>query len=166
MLDIEKRLSGRGAQQRVADFFLKRGIHVSEEGRLFLAGIELSDIKVARAIDVDRRLIKVTVNSILKDEKLKKIFTKLSSTPLLRDVAPELGFGAIEIIPTNASGKGIVADVTGIITDADIAIRQVIAEDPMFENAELTIVTERPIPRTLIDKILDVEGVKKVVVLS
>lgn len=133
---------------------------------MYLKDIEIPYTSISRVLKIDRRVVKATVNSILRNSELKRIFTKLDSTPLLRDVAPELGFGAIEIIPTNASEKGIIAGVTKIISDAGISVRQIIAEDPMFENAETTIITERPIPRKLINKMLNVKGVKKVIVLS
>ncbi len=166
MLNLEKKFSSKKGQLRVADFLLRNGIRISRDGRLLVNEVELSHVSIAKIAGVDRRIIKSTINSILKDKKLTAVFTKLSSTPLLRDVAPELGFGAIEIIPTDAASKGIVASITGIITDSGISIRQVLAEDPMFRNAQLTIVTEKPIPRELIDKMLQVKGVKKVIIIS
>ncbi|RLI92438.1 MAG: amino acid-binding protein [Candidatus Altiarchaeales archaeon] len=166
MLDIDKILSRKRGQKDVAEFLLRNGIRISEDGKLYLKDIEIPYTSISRVLKIDRRVVKATVNSILRNSELKRIFTKLDSTPLLRDVAPELGFGAIEIIPTNASEKGIIAGVTKIISDAGISVRQIIAEDPMFENAETTIITERPIPRKLINKMLNVKGVKKVIVLS
>lgn len=82
----------------------------------------------------------------------------------MKDVAPVLGFGAIEIVPKNASTKGIVASVAKVISEEGISIRQMITDDPMFSDAEMTVVTEKPIPRALIDKLLAIRGVKKVVV--
>jgi predicted regulator of amino acid metabolism with ACT domain len=166
MLNIEKILSRKREQKRVAESLLKKAIRISDDGKLFSGNLEIPYTSVAKVLEVDRRVVRETVNSILKEPKLRKIFTKLDSTLLLRDVAPELGFGAIEIIPTDASSKGIVAGVAKIITDSGISIRQIIAEDPMFENAETTVITEKPLPRELIDQLLKVSGVKKVIVLS
>jgi hypothetical protein len=81
-------------------------------------------------------------------------------------VAPELGFGAIEIIPTDAARKGIISGVAKVIVDSGISIRQIISEDPMFPGAETTIITEKPLPKQLIDRMLKIPGVRKIIVLS
>jgi len=166
MLDLDKAFSRRSGQRSVAEFLIRNGFRVSEDGCLYAGSVKLSDSRVAQVVGVDRRLIRATVGVILGDDRLKRIFTKLGSTPSLGDVAPELGFGAIEIIPTDAAGRGIVASVAGIIAGAGIVIRQIITDDPMFSNAEMTVVTEKPLPRELIDDLLKVKGVKKVIILS
>lgn len=165
MLLLDKAFSGRRGQKRVAEFMLRNGICV-KKGKLFFSGVELADVKVARALDIDRRVIKTTIETIVGDRRLNELYSKLGSTVLLKDVAPALGFGAIEIIPKNASTKGIVASVAKVISDEGISIRQVTTEDPMFSDAEMTVVTEKPIPRELIDKLLKVNGVRKVVVVN
>ncbi|RLI92127.1 MAG: hypothetical protein DRO89_02660 [Candidatus Altiarchaeales archaeon] len=166
MLNIEKILSRKREQKRVAEFLLRNAIRVSGDGRLFSRNIEIPYTSIARVLDIDRRVIRATIDSILREPRLRRVFTKLDSTLLLRDVAPELGYGAIEIIPTDAASKGIIAGVARIIADSGISIRQIIAEDPMFKNAETTIITEKPLPRELIDEMLRVPGVRKVTVLS
>jgi len=162
---LEQAFSGRRGQRRVAEFMLHNGICV-KDGRLYFSGVELADVKVARALGIDRRVIKAAVETITADKSLKDLYSKLGSTVLLKDVAPALGFGAIEIIPKNASTKGIIANVAKVITDEGISIRQLTTEDPMFSDAEMTVVTEKPIPRNMIDKLLAIKGVKKVVVVN
>jgi len=166
MLNLDRSFTGRGSQRRVAEYLLKHGIRVSPDGLLLAGDLEVSQVSVSRTLEVDRRVVKTTIEAIVADEKLGRIFGSLSVTPSLRELAPILGYGAIEIIPTDAAGRGIVAGVTGAISAAGIGIRQVIADDPMFDNPGLTVITEKPIPRTLIDKILKIKGVKKVVVLN
>jgi len=166
MFDLTVSFKGRGAQRRVAEFLLKRGIRISKKGVLQANDVEVSLVSVARVLGVDRRVVRSTVDYIAADKNLFSIYSKLSVTPSLRDVAPLMGYGAVEIIPTNAAAKGIVAGVTKVISDYGIGIRQVVADDPIFENPELTIVTEKPIPRELIDQLLKTPGVRKVVVLS
>jgi uncharacterized protein len=166
MLNLEKAFSGKGAQRRVAEYLLKHGLRVTPDGLLLAGEVEVLQVSVARVLNVDRRVVKSTVESILAQDKMRMIFASLSVTPSLRDLAPVLGYGAIEIVPKDAAGKGIVAAVTCIVSDAHIGIRQVIADDPMFDNPELTVITEKPIPRGLIDRILKINGVQKVVVLN
>ncbi len=167
-LDLLKKFPGKRKkyQWRVANFFLKQGIKVGINGKIFFGEVEVPVSSIARVLEIDRRIVSSTIKAIVKDKKLHQIFSKLNSGLLLRDVAPELGFGAIEIIPEKAAAKGIIAGVTKIIADSGIAIRQLTAEDPMFENAEMSIVTEKPIPRKLIDEMLKIPGVMKVIVLS
>jgi len=166
MLNLEKIFSRKKGQRRVAEFMLSNAIRVSEDDRILMGEIEIFHSSIARILGVDRRLIGETVNTILKNQELKKIFLRLNSTLLLRDVAPELGFGAIEIIPEDAASRGIIAGVSRIIADAGISIRQITTDDPMFRNAGMSIVTEKPLPRELIDEILKLPPVKKVIVLS
>ncbi len=166
MLDLDVFFSGKGGQKRVAEYLLKQGIRVSVRGELLAGVLEVTHVSLANATDVDRRVVKATIKTILSEKSLKRVYANLAVTPSLRELAPVLGYGAIEVIPTDAAGKGIVAGVTRQISDAGIGIRQVIADDPMFDNPELTVVTEKPIPRDLIDKILKTQGVRKVVVLN
>src|SRR6266550_3450683 len=82
----------------------------------------------------------------------------------LRDVAPLMNWGAIEIVPTNASKPGILAGVTSIIAQAGISVRQVIMDDPeIVDDPHGFIVTEAPVPERLLPMIKQVDGVKSVV---
>lgn len=166
MLDFDRTFSRKKGQATVAQFMLKNAIRLSKEGEIFIGDIEISHTSIARILGVDRRLIGETINTILNNDKFKRIFLNLNSTLLLRDVAPELGFGAIEVIPEDAASSGIITAVSKIISDAGISIRQITTDDPMFRNAEMSVVTEKPLPRELIDEILNLKEVKKVIVLS
>jgi len=164
-LNLEKKFSRRKSQLKVARFFLEKGFRI-DSGKVYSSDVELQPAKISKLLKVDRRVVLSTINEISKDSELRKVFSKLKSALLLRDVAKELGFGAIEIIPESAEKKGIISGVTKIISDEGICIRQLIAQDPMFKNARMSIVTERPIPKNLINKILKIRGVKEVVVLA
>lgn len=166
MLNLDEFFSQKREQRRVAEFFLKNAVRVGENGKLFIKGMEIPHTSVAEILGVDRRVIKSTAEFIYSSKELFEIYSKLDSALLLRDVAPMLGFGAIEIIPTHAARSGIIAAVTRIIDKAGISIRQIISEDPMFPGAETTVITERPLPRKLIDKMLQIPGVKKIIVIS
>ncbi|VVB52542.1 Uncharacterised protein [uncultured archaeon] len=165
-MDLEGEFGGKKGQLKVAEFLLRHGIRVSADGGLFAGGVELAYAKVGAVVGVDRRVVVGAVEEILKKPLLVDIFTRISTTPLLRDAAGALGYGALEIVPKDASASGIIAGVTRIVADAGISVRQVIADDPMFTDARLLIVTSKPVPRDLIDVVLKVEGVKEVVVLA
>jgi len=166
MLDLEGAFSRKRSQKQVAEFLLRKGIRVSQDLRFFFGDIEVSSASIARSLGLDRRVVSEAAGTIMKNPELMRVYSKLSATLLLRDVASELGFGAIEIMPKDAASKGIIAGVTRMIADSGISIRQITTEDPMFKNAEMTVVTERPIPGELIERIMKLPEVKKLVVLS
>lgn len=166
MLNLDEFFSQRPGQRKVAEFLLKNAVRVGENSKLFVKGMEIPYSSVSEILGVDRRVIKSTAEFICSCKELREIYSKLDSALLLRDVAPLLGFGAIELIPTHAARSGIVAGVTRIIDKSGISIRQIISDDPMFPEAETTVITEKPLPRNLIDKMLLIPGVKKIIVIS
>ena len=81
------------------------------------------------------------------------------------DVAAEMNWGVIEIIPENPSIPGILAHVAKVVADAKISIRQAIVDDfELSEEPRLFIVAEKQIPGLLIPNIRKIEGVKAVVI--
>lgn len=151
------------ARMNVARKIVEYGLCVGENGKIYCGNIEISDVAIARAVNVDRRSIKTTVDVILSDEQLAKIFRNITPAgPLVKDVAKDLGFGIVEI-EAEASNSGIIAKATDLIANKEISIRQVHAGDPeLEEHPRLTIITEKPIEGNLINEFLKIEGVKRV----
>lgn len=151
------------ARMSVARKIVEHGLCVGENGKIYCGDIEISDVAVARAVNVDRRSIKTTVDVILSDEQLSKIFRNITPAgPLVKNVAKDLGFGIVEI-EAEAQNPGIIARATDLISNNKISIRQVHAGDPEFEeNPRLTIITEKPVEGNLINEFLKIEGVKRV----
>lgn len=151
------------AQQKVAELLLRYGLRVHDDG-LFCGPIELSHAKVARAVGVDRRAVTSTVETIMTHEELQPVFANLQPTSHLKDVAPHMDWGVIEIIPVDASEPGILASVADIIADAQISIRQAVVDDyQITEEPRLFIVTETPLPGDLITSIRSCDGVRAVI---
>lgn len=154
---------GFPAQEKVAQLMVTYGLRVSE-GSVYAAQIKISDTSLARAAGVDRRVVTATVETINKNGELADFFDRLQPVCHLRDVAPLMNWGAIEIVPTNASKPGILAGVAAIIAQAGISIRQVIMDDPeIVDDPHGFIVTEAPVPERLLPQIKQVDGVKSVV---
>lgn len=151
------------ARMNVARKIIEYGLRVGENGKIYCGDIEISDLALARAVNVDRRSIKTTVDVIISDELLAKIFSNITPAgPLVKNVAKDLGFGVVEI-EAEAGNPGIIAKATELISKENISIRQVHAGDPEIEeNPRLTIITEKPIKGNLINKFLNIEGVRKV----
>ncbi len=152
------------AQERVVRLMIEHGLHI-RAGKIHAGSVEVADTAVARAANVDRRIVRSTVETILQDPSLERVFTRFLPTLDLKDVAPEIGCGVIEIIPTNASQPGILSGVSAVIARNGLSIRQAIVEDPDFtETPRLFVVTENRVPGELIPVLQDVAGVRGVTV--
>lgn len=150
-------------RKKVAQKMLELGLRVHNHN-VYCGSIELSDSKIARALSLDRRAVKATIETINNEPKLVKIFSKLKPTCHLRDMAGEMGWDVIEIIPKNASEPGILAKVATIIAEEGISIRQAIVDDfEMNEEPHLFVVIEKRIPPQIIPKIKNISSVKSVI---
>lgn len=151
-------------RQKIAQKMLEYGIKI-KNNKLYSGNIQLTDTKIAKALNTDRRAIQATIQHIKQQKELKKIFTKLKPTCHLKDVAPEMNWGVIEIIPTDPSQPGILAKIAKIISDQNISIRQAIVDDfEITDEPRLFIITEKNIPTNLIPKIKNSKGVKAVLI--
>jgi len=154
---------GYPAQEKVAQLMVAHGLRV-RDGGVFAGPIEVSDTAMARAASVDRRVVTATVKTIRNNAEALKFFERLRPVCHLGEVAPLMGWGAIEIIPTSASKPGILAGVASAIAEAGISVRQVIVDDPeVSDDPHAFIVTEQPVPERFLPRIRAVEGVKSVV---
>lgn len=152
------------AQERVVRMLIQNGLRI-QDGKICAGDIEIADTALARAADVDRRIVRSTVETIGRDPRLERVFTRFGPTLHLKDVAPELQCGVIEIIPDNASRPGILAGVSKVIADHGISVRQAIVEDPAFmDQPRLYVVTEDRVPGALLQPLQSVEGVRGVTV--
>lgn len=152
------------AQERVVRLMIQHGLQIADS-KIHAGSVEIADTAVARAANVDRRIVRSTIETILDNPQLERAFTRFLPTLHLKDVAPELGLGVIEIIPDDASRSGILAGVTKVIAEHGLSIRQAIVEDPEFvDEARLFVVTESRVPGAIIGPLQDVRGVKGVTV--
>jgi len=152
------------AQEKIVRLLIRNGFRI-HEGKIYCGDVELSDSAVGRAAGVDRRIVSATAQTIERNPELAKIFTHFQPTLHLKEVAPNLGWGVIEIVPDNASRPGILAGVSNVISQENISIRQAVVDDPYFsEEPKLFIVTEKAVPSTLIPTIQRVPGVKSVTI--
>ncbi|MBO8174846.1 MAG: ACT domain-containing protein [Thermococcus sp.] len=149
-------------RKQIAKTLLKYGLKVSDDMKIKCGNIEVPYTKIAKALDVDRRVVKETVAMILKIPELREIYTNLEPTVHMKFVGRHVGYGVIEIEP-EPRAIGILAKIAGKIAERGINIIQVVAEDPeLYPEATLTIITERPIPGDLINELSKLEGVKRI----
>ncbi len=162
--EIDRYFSGYPAQKKVALLLLKRGLRI-ERGKVLCGGIEVPHAQVAKELDVDRRVVDTTASRIMKNERLRRIYTQLEPIAFFRNSAPAMGLNVIVITPSDAAQAGILGAVTSKVAEKGISIRQAIADDPyLTENPELTIITEGNIPGELINELRNTPGVKKVTI--
>ncbi len=152
------------AQSRVAQTLLSQGLSVRLDG-VYSGNIAISDTALARACQVDRRIISATVDTIRREPELLRVYSRLIPTSLLKDAAPQMRWGVIEIVPENAHAPGILAHVAAVIAKRNISIRQAIVDDPeLVEEPRLYIITESPVPLDVIAEVRDGPGIKSVVI--
>lgn len=160
---IKHKFENYPARMAVARKIVELGLRVGKDGKVYCGDVGVSDISLARATEVDRRTIRATVRAILNDPFLSSIFLNIyPAGALLKNVAKELGFGVVEI-EAHATNPGILAQATQLISQKKISIRQAHAGDPeLEENPRLTIITEKPVKGELLQKFLEIPGVKRV----
>ncbi len=160
---ISDRLKDYPARQKVARAFVELGLSIKEGNKIYCGGIELSDVKIARCLEVDRRTVRDTAQLISSDPILKPVFEKLRPAgPFLGDIARFLGYSVIEIY-ADPHTIGIVAQAASLIAQDNIAIRQAVADDPdLTPEPKLTLVVEKEPSGTILQKMLKIPGVIKI----
>jgi len=160
---LKPHFKGFPAQERIAQLMVTYGLRV-KDGAVYAGEIELADSAIARAAGVDRRVVTTTRETIEKAPVLRDFFGKLWPVCHLGNVASQMGWGAIEILPTNASKPGILAGTSAIIAEAGISVRQVVVDDPeIVEDPRAMLITEKPVPERLLPRIRQLDGVRGVV---
>jgi hypothetical protein len=148
-------------RKKVAELLLRQGMRVEKDGRIFSGSVEISPVKIARALGVDRRVVLETGQLICDVPELFGIFRALEPTASIKGVAKSLGFEVIEI-EAEPHAKGIVSSVTAIISDARISIRQLICDDPdIYPNPKLTIVLEKRLPAGALLRIREIKNIAR-----
>jgi len=69
----------------------------------------------------------------------------------------------LTIEPNDAERPGIVAEVTGLLAERGISIRQTVTEDPEFtDEPRLYVVTDDPLPGALLNQLSELDFVRRV----
>lgn len=147
---------------KVAKILVELGLSV-RDGRIFCGDVEQSELKMARAIGVDRRTIRETAEYIESEPILQSVFKGLKPAgPFLPNVARFLGYRVIEIY-ADPHAVGIVTEASAVISNEGISIRQAVADDPdLTPEPKLTLVVEREPSGDAIQRMLKIPGVTKV----
>ena len=162
---IKKFFKDLPAQERVARLLFERGFQVRKDGKVVSGGIEIPHTQIAKEVGVERRAVDSTVQTILMKSELTRIYANLRQVCSLQEVAREFNLSVIVFVPENAAQTGIIADVTKIVSENGLSIRQALAEDPSTsENPKLTLILEGDIPSDLIGEIRRLPGTRSITV--
>jgi predicted regulator of amino acid metabolism with ACT domain len=162
---ISHEFSHAPSQASVAKFFLETGIRVNKD-QIFMSKVRLTHSQVAKALDKDKRIVTATVRTINANPRLYGIFSKLRPICNLIEVAPSRGWGTLEITLSDPALPGILGSFARTIGDSGISIRQVIGQDPTHSDASFYIITDKPLPGKLLEKLRRITGVEKISLLK
>jgi len=141
--NIKKEFSRQIVRPDVVRKMIQCGMRVSDDMKIYVDDVEVDYTAVARAVDVDRRVVKQTAEQIRKSRYLYSLFSNIR--PLgasLADVVSQLGYSAI-VIEADPKSSGVMAAVAEILSRNGMVVRQALADDPeMVDDARMTLVVE------------------------
>ncbi len=162
---IAKYFANYPARAKVAKLLFERGFQVKPPYKVVSGEIEIPHTQIAREAGVDRRVVRETVEMILSNEELRRIFENLRQVCLLSDAARYLGMDTIIVVPVDARKPGIVATVASKIAEYGLSIRQMFAEDPeSVEEPKLIIVIDGKAPPALLNELRKLPDIKRVII--
>ena len=161
---INKLFKDKDKQFEVVKLMLKYGLSV-RDGYIYIGDIKIPFSSIADTINIDRRVVVSTVQTIEQDELLKMFFRDLRPAgPFLRYVSKMLGYTTLIIVPFEDK-PGIIASISSILAERNINIVQVIAEEPhLTREQKLYIIVEGDVPGDVINKISKLDFVKNIII--
>ena len=152
------------SQRKVARKLLEYGIRV-ENSVAYCGDIEQTDAGIARACEVDRRVVRTTLEHISATPELDSIFSKLRPMLSMVDMADAINCSAVVIIPTDARVPGIIADVTTVLYNSGITLRQaMVSDDGERDRSTLQIVVDGKLQENVIMLLKNCRGVASVLI--
>jgi len=152
------------ARWKVAKLLFQRGFQVRDDGKIVSGNIEIPHSQIAKEVDVGRRAVDETAETILSVPQLKRIYANLRQTYSLEEIARQENLGVIVIVPEDPHEKGILFRVAKEVYEHNLEILQVFAEHPsMSTEPKLTIILEKKCPPTLIERLQKLEGIRHII---
>lgn len=135
-------------------------------GSVYVDNVVIADHALARALNIDRRVVKWTIEQVEKSRFLTSILSR--TKPLgtsLAELAPELGYIAL-VIETTGS-PNLVSDVVSILIRNGMEIRQMLAEAPdIVANPKITVVVAGRLSDRAFAEIIGLKQVRGVRILE
>jgi predicted regulator of amino acid metabolism with ACT domain len=165
--DVKKRFERQFVRSDIVKKMIECGMRVSPDLKIYVDDVEVDYSAVANAVDVDRRVVKQTVEQIKENDFLYSIFSKVS--PLgssLVNVVSALGYKAI-IVEADPRSPGVMSSVAGILAKHGLVVRQALADDPdMVPDAKLTMVVEGELTGEVMEDLEQLQSIRSIKILK
>jgi predicted regulator of amino acid metabolism with ACT domain len=165
--NVKKQFSRQAVRPDIVRKMIQCGMRVSDDDKIYVDNVEVDYSAVARAVDVDRRVVKQTVKQIRKNRYLNSIFsrTKPLGTSLV-DLVSLLGYSAL-IIEADPKSPGVMAGVAEILARHGMVVRQALADDPdMVPDAKMTLVVEGQLAGNALEELNGLKLVRSIKILK
>ncbi|MDG7007932.1 MAG: hypothetical protein JRN06_06780 [Nitrososphaerota archaeon] len=165
--NVRKQFDRQVVRPEIVRKMIACGMRVSEDEKIYVDDVEVDYTAVAKALDVDRRVVKQTAQQIRRNRYLYSLFSK--TRPLgtsLVDVVSQLGYTAI-IIEADPKSPGVMAGVAEILSRHGMVVRQAVAEDPeMVPDARMTLVLEGQLTGQAMEELNRLKVVRSIKILK
>ncbi len=164
---IRKQFERQVVRPDIVRKMIECGMRVSDDEKIFVDDVEVDYSAVARAVDVDRRVVKQTVQQIRRNRYLYSLFSK--TKPLgtsLVNLVSHLGYTAL-VIEADPKSPGVMAGVAEILSRHGMVVRQAVAEDPeMVQDAKMTLVVEGQLTGQAMEELHGLDVVRSIKILK
>ncbi|MBI3859273.1 MAG: amino acid-binding protein [Thaumarchaeota archaeon] len=164
---VRKQFARQVVRPDVVRKMIECGLRVGENEKIYVGDIEVDYSAVANAVDVDRRVVKQTVQQIHGDPYLYSIFSRtMPMGASLVNLVSLLGYSAV-VIESDPRSPGVMAAVAEILSRHGMVVRQAIADDPeMVPDAKMTMVVEGQLSGQAIAELNELKMVKSLKILK
>jgi uncharacterized protein len=165
--NVRKQFERQVVRPEIVRKMIECGMRVSDDEKIYVDDVEVDYTAVAKALDVDRRVVKQTAQQIRGNRYLFSLFAR--TRPLgtsLVDLVSQLGYTAI-IIEADPKSPGVMAGVAEILSRHGMVVRQAVAEDPeMVPDAKMTLVVEGQLTGLAMEELNGLKVVRSIKILK
>ncbi|MDV3244053.1 MAG: hypothetical protein LYZ66_02610 [Nitrososphaerales archaeon] len=164
---VKKQFSRQIVRTEIVRKMIECGMRVSHDSKIYVDDVEVDYSALARAVGVDRRVVKQTAEQIRSNRFLYSIFSQ--TLPLgasLVNVVAHLGYTAV-VVEADPKSPGIMSAVAAILSRHGMVIRQALADDPdMVPDAKMTLVLEGQLTGQAMEELNRLKNVKSIKILK
>lgn len=165
--NIRKEFARQVVRPEIVRKFIECGMRVGEGDKIYVGDVQVDYTAVSRALGVDRRVVKQTVQQIRGNRYLNSLFSK--TRPLgtsLINLVSQLGYTGV-VIEADPKSPGVMAAVAEILSRHGTVVRQAVAEDPeMVPDANMTLVVEGQLSGKAIEELHSLKVVRSIKILK
>ena len=163
MIKVEEFFSNYPSQMKVVQLMMRHGVSV-RDCNAYVGDIKLTDAGLAQAADVDRRVVRSTIERISMNPDLKALFSKIGSMAVLTDAASLLGCTSVEIVPDDDTRPGLLAGIMNTFSAEGINIRQAVVSGESDDTvSHLIVVVDGEVPGNVLATVRGIPGVSMVI---